>query len=205
MIDHPGEHPLPHPELPSQDPLIFTLKAGEVLYRHHQIILDPVFFGTSGNYRFDDPDCPAASCFGVLYTGEDEDCCFIESCGSTTGVPAVSGAYLAAREISRLELTGELRFIDLVSPGGLTHIGADGRLETGSYKISQKWSAALRLHPSRPDGIRYRARHDPSRVAYAIYTRSRSTFKVASQGSLMAPSNRALLNRLLRTYNVDLV
>ena len=205
MIDHPGEHPLPHPELPTQDPLIFTLAIGEILYRQHQSIHDPVFFGTSGNYRFDDPDCPSASCFGVLYTGEDEDCSFIESCGSTTGVPAVSGAYLAAREISRLELTEELRFIDLVSPGGLTRIGADGRLETGSYKISQEWSAALRLHPSRPDGIRYRARHDPFRVAYAIYTRPRSTFNVTSRGSLMAPSNRALLDRLLRTYNVDLV
>jgi len=205
MTDPPGEHPLPHPELPTQVPLIFTLAIGETLYRHHQSIHDPVFFGTSGNYRFDDTDCPAATCFGVLYTGEDEDCCFIESCGLTTGEPAVSGAYLAAREISRLELTEELRFIDLASPGGLTRIGADGRLETGSYKIAQKWSAALRLHPSRPDGIRYRARHDPSRIAYAIFTRPRSTFNVTSLGSLMSLSNRPLLDRLLRTYNVDLI
>lgn len=205
MTDLPGEHPFPHPQLHTQIPLIFTLKIDEPLYRHHQNIHDPVFFGASGNYRFDDPGCPAASCFGVLYAGEDEDCCFIESCGSTTGVPAVSGAYLAAREISKLKLTEELRFIDLASPGGLTHIGADARLVTGSYKVAQRWSAALRLHPSRPDGIRYPARHDPTCIAYAIFTRPRSTFNVTSLGSLMDPSNSALLNRLLRTYNVDLI
>lgn len=205
MIDAPGDHPLPHAELHSQKPLIFTLGPGEVLYRHHQSIHDPIYFGRSGNYRFDDPNCPTGPSFGVLYVGADPHCCFIESCGSTTGVPAVSGDYLSSREIARLELTEELRFIDLVSSGGLTHIGADARLVTGSYKVAQRWSAALRLHPSKPDGIRYLARHDPTRVAYAIFTRPRSAFIVTSLGSLMAPSNRTLLNQLLRDYNVDLI
>jgi len=205
MTDPPGEHPLPHPELHAQTPLIFTLKTGDLLYRHHQSGHDAVHFGKSGNYRFDDPDCPAGASFGVLYAGEDPHCCFIESCGSTTGVPAVSGAYLDARQITRLELTEELRFIDLASSGGLTHIGADARLVTGSYKVAQRWSAALRLHPSKPDGIRYPARHDPNRIAYAIFTRPRSTFKASSLGSLTASSNRTLLNQLMRDYNVDLI
>jgi hypothetical protein len=185
--------------------MIFRLTTGSVLYRHHQCVHDPVYFGRSGDYRFDDPDCPARTAFGVLYAGEDVHCCFIESCGSTTGVPAVSAAYLDAREISRLELTDDLRFIDLAGSGGLTHIGADARLVTGSYKVAQQWSAALRLHPSKPDGIRYPARHDPARVAYAIYVRPRSTFNVTSLGSLTAPSNRVLLNQLLNDYNVDLI
>jgi RES domain len=205
MTGMPGEHPLPHPGLNAQKPLIFTLRPGDVLYRHHQSILDPIFFGMSGDYRFDDPDCPTSAAFGVLYAGEDPHCCFIESCGLTTGVPAVSGAYLDAREIARLELTEELRFVDLASSGGLTHVGADARLVTGSYKVAQRWSAALRLHPSKPDGIRYLARHDPTRVAYAIFTRPRSTFNVTSLSSLTAPSNRALLNQLLTDYNVDLI
>ena len=205
MIDAPGDHPLPHPELHSQKPLIFTLRPGEVLYRHHQSIDDPIYFGKAGNYRFDDPDCPAGASFGVLYVGADPHCCFIESCGSTTGVPAVSGDYLSSREIAKFELTEQLTFIDLVSSGGLTHVGADARLVTGSYNIAQRWSAALRLHPSKPDGIRYPARHDPTRIAYAIFERPRSAFIVTSMGSLMAPSNRALLNQLLRDYNVDLI
>ena len=56
----PGDHPLPHAELPNQDPLIFTVHEGEAIYRHHQSIHNPIFFGTTGNYRFDDPGCPAA-------------------------------------------------------------------------------------------------------------------------------------------------
>ena len=205
MTDMPGEHPLPHPELHAQTPLIFTLKIGDVLYRHHQSVHDPIYFGMSGNYRFDDPDCPTGASFGVLYTGGDTHCCFIESCGSTTGVPAVSGAYLDAREIARLELTEELRFIDLASSGGLTRLGADARLVTGSYKVAQRWFAALRLHPSNPDGIRYLSRHDPTRVAYAIFTRPCTTFNVISLGSLTASPNRTTLNQLLRDYNVDLI
>lgn len=205
MIDPPGDHPLPHPELHSQTPLILSLSPGDVLYRHHQSAHDPIYFGMSGKYRFDAPDCATGASFGVLYAGADCHCCFIESCGATTGVPAVSGAYLDNREIARMELTEELKFVDLVTSGGLTHIGADARLVTGSYRVAQEWSAALRSHPSKPDGIRYPARHDMTRVAYAIFTRPRTAFRVTSLGSLTAPSNRALLNQLLHDYNVDLI
>ena len=205
MTDLPGDHPPPHPELASQTPLTFTVKKGEVLYRHHLAACDPIHFGTSGANRFDDPDCPASHAFGVLYVGEDPQCCFIESCGSTTGVPAVSGAYLDARALAKLELTEDLRFIDLFSTGGLTRIGADGRLFTGSYKIAQRWSAALRAHPMKPDGIRYPSRHDHTRVAYAIFLRPASTFKVISLGSLMALANRSLLHDILTLYRVELL
>lgn len=205
MTYPPGDHPLPHPELVSQTPLIFTVKAGDVLDRHHQAVKNPIYFGISGRNRFDDPDCPAGHAFGVLYAGEDPHCCFIESCGATTGVPAVSGAYLEARAMATLELTEDLRFIDLFSTGGLTRIGADGRLFTGSYKVAQHWSTALRAHPSKPDGIRYPSRHDHARVAYAIYSRPSSTFKVGSLGSLMAPANRSLLNDILTLYKVELL
>jgi RES domain len=205
VIDVPGDHPLPHAELITQDPLIFTVAAGEFLFRHHQKIHDPIYFGKKGDYRFDDPECPAAGCFGVLYAGADPECCLLESCGSTTGVPAVSGAYLEARAIARLELTEPLRFIDLVSEGGLASIGADGRLATGSYTVAQQWSAALNKHPCEPDGIRYRSRHAPERVAYAIYERPPTIFKVTSMGSFTDPSNEALFKRTLKTYNFALI
>jgi hypothetical protein len=204
MTDSPGEHPSPHPELPTQQPVIFTLHASEVIYRHHQKVHDPVFFGMSGNYRFDDPNCDpdngSPGCFGVLYAGEDPECCLLESCGSTTGVPSVSGAYLDARTIARMELNDDLRFVDLVEPGGLTSIGADNRLTTGAYTISQQWSAALREHPTKPDGIQYRFRHAPERIAYAIYSRPPSTFSVSSMGSFSDPANDDLFRRILKTY-----
>jgi hypothetical protein len=205
MIDRPGDHPPPHAELGAQDPLIFTVAVGQVLYRHHQKIHDPLFFGKTGNYRFDDPACPVMGCFGVLYVGADPECCLLESCGSTTGVPAVSGAYLDARAIAKLELTESLRFIDLVSEGGLASIGADGRLAAGSYTVAQEWSAALKRHPCRPDGIRYRARHAPERVAFGIYERPTTTFKVTSMGSFTDPANEILFKRILGTYNFALI
>jgi len=201
----PGDHPLPHSELAAQAPLIFMVPAGGVFYRHHQKIHDPLHFGKTGDYRFDDPDCPKPGCFGVLYVGADPACCLLESCGSTTGVPAVSGAYLDARAIAKLELTVSLRFIDLVSDGGLASIGADGRLAAGSYTVAQRWSAALKKHPCKPDGIRYRSRHAPERIAYAIYERPPGTFTVTSMGSFTDPANEALFKPILETYNFALI
>jgi hypothetical protein len=205
VIDLPGDHPPPHSELVAQHPLIYTVLAGEVLYRHHQKAHKPIYFGKKGDYRFDDPDCPKPRCFGVLYAGADPECCLLESCGTTTGVPAVSGAYLDERAIARMELTGPLRFIDLVDDGGLASIGADGRLATGSYKVAQQWSAALKNHPCKPDGIRYRSRHAPERIAYAIYERRLGSFRVTSMGSFADPSNEALFKRILKTYNFALI
>ena len=205
MIDLPGDHPPPHSELFTQHPLIFVVPGGEAFYRHHQKIHDPIHFGKTGRYRFDDPGCPIPTSFGVLYAGADPECCLLESCGSTTGVPAVSGAYLDARAIAKMELTEPLRFIDLVSEGGLTRIGADGRLTTGSYLVAQQWSFALRKHPCKPDGIRYRSRHAPERIAYAIYERPPTTFKVTSMGSFTAAANQALFNQILQTYKFALI
>ena len=104
-----------------------------------------------------------------------------------------------------LEVTRDLSFVDLFTTGGLTRIGADSRLFAGSHTIAKRWSAALRTHPSKPDGIRYPARHDHARAAYAIFSRPPSTFVVRSLGSLMATANRSLLNDILTLYNVDLI
>lgn len=204
MSDKPGDHPPPHAELDGRQPLLYILKEGAVIFRLHRRVHDPLFFGRTGNFRFDAPDCPPGS-FGVLYAGEDPHCCFIESCGQTTGTPAVSGTYLSDRCLAELEIKKDLTFIDLADSGGLSRVGADARLLTGSYVISQQWSAALRKDPVKPAGIRYRPRRDPTRVAYAIYDCPRSTFKVSNRGSLINPANRKLLNELLDLYKVDLI
>jgi hypothetical protein len=204
MSDKPGEHPAPHPQLARRKPLIHTLKTGTTIFRIHPAAFGAVFFGKTGNYRYDAPDCPDGS-FGVMYAGEDLDCCFIESFGQTTGAPAVTVAYLEERHFAEMQLQSDLHLVDLFESGSLSRIGADGRLLTGSYKISQQWSAALRSHPTKPDGIRYRSRRDPAKVAYAIYERPSSTFAVTEHGSLMDMKNRAQLNRLLDLYQVDLL
>jgi hypothetical protein len=204
MSDKPGDHPLPHAELDQRHPLVITLSAGKIIFRIHPVGYGAVFFGKTGNYRYDAPDCPNGS-FGVMYAGEDLDCCFIESFGQTTGIPAVSGAYLETRGFAEMQLQRDLRLADLAESGSLSHIGADGRLLTGPYRISQQWSAALKKHPTKPDGLRYRSRRDPAKIAFAIFDCPTNTFKVTERGSLMDTANRLELNRLLKLYDVDLI
>jgi hypothetical protein len=199
--DRPGDHPFPFAELNAKSPLLHTLSAGTVIFRMHPGAHGALYFGKKGHYRFDAPD----GSFGVMYTGEDPECCFIESFGQTTGTPAVSGAYIEQRHLSQLRLEKGLRFIDLVETAGLARLGADGRLFTGSYAVSQAWSAALKTHPTKPDGIRYRSRRDPARVAYAVYECPASNFNLSDQGSLMDPKNRRVLDTLLDLYQVELI
>lgn len=201
MIDKPGDHPFPFAELHAKSPLFHTLSAGTVLFRMHPGALGALYFGKKADYRFDAPD----GSFRVMYAGEDPECCFIESFGQTTGTPAVSGAYIQQRHLSELTLEKELRFVDLVETAGLARLGADGRLFTGSYAVSQAWSAALKTHPTNPDGIRYRSRRDPARVAYAVYGCPPSTFSLNDRGSLMDAKNRPVLNALLDLYQVELI
>lgn len=53
----------------------------------------------------------------------------------------------------------------------LAQTGADSRLFAGYDGVARRWSAALREHPARPDGIRYPCHHAPSRVALTFYER----------------------------------
>jgi len=43
MTDPRGDHPLPHAELASQTPLLFTVKKGGVLSRHHRATESPLY------------------------------------------------------------------------------------------------------------------------------------------------------------------
>jgi len=147
--DKPGDLQAPHPELSKQKPLIFVVQEGEILYRHHQKSLEPVYYGKKGDYRFDDPECPAPGSFGVLYAGEDPECCLMESLPPHQGVPAVTGSYLDARAIAQMELLEPLRFVDLVSPGGLASIGAD--TQDAAHRNPKEMTRSVTLHPNRAE------------------------------------------------------
>ena len=201
MIGKPGEHPEPPPDLDERSPLLYTLESGAFIFRLHRAGFSPLYFGKTGGNRFDSPD----GSFGVLYAGEDEYCCFIETCGQSTGTASVSGAFLDERHQAEMKLTAPMNLIDLVSSGGLPRIGADGRLMDGSHAVAQRWSAALRKHPSKPDGILYRARHDPAKLAFAIFECSPTAFTVNSRGSLRDPGNVKLLASILNHYDFGLI
>jgi hypothetical protein len=201
VIDFPGEHPEPPSDLATRDPLLVEMHVGAVLSRLHAKGKSPLFFGRTGNNRFDSPD----RTYGVLYTGLDEYCAFIEAYGQTTGIRTVTESALDGRHLAHLELLRPIKLIDLSNSGGLARIGADSRLFSGSHAVAQRWSAALRSHPSKPDGILYPARHDAARNACAIYECPPSVFELHAKGSLLEHQHSALLGAILDCYGFALI
>jgi hypothetical protein len=67
---------------------------------------------------------------------------------------------LYGKELARLGCTAE------VTHGGLP------------YDLPQEWSAALYDHPTSPDGIAYRSRHDDNQICFAIFDRARTAILV---------------------------
>ena len=200
MTDFPGDHPEPPTDLSTRTPLFAELPAGAVLSRLHARSKSPLFFGRTGGNRFDSPD----RSYGVLYAGLDEHCSFIETYGQSTGIRTVTESSLEARHLAHLELLHPMKLIDLSNSGGLARVGADSRLFSGSHSIAQRWSAALRDHPSKPDGILYPARHDAARNACAIYECSPSVFRLHAKGSLLEHEHAALLGAILDCYGFAL-
>jgi len=105
----------------------------------------------------------------VLYVGCDPHVAFIESFQIAGIRPVVTESKLRERSLSRIRIRRPARLVDLAESGGLTRIGADARIFTASYTVSQRWSRAIQTHPESPDGILYRPRHDPARLAVAFF------------------------------------
>jgi hypothetical protein len=196
VTDFPGEHPEPPADLASRDPLLADVPVGVILSRLHARGKSPLFFGRTGGNRFDSPD----HTYGVLYAGLDEYCSFIETYGQTTGIRTVTETALEGRHLAHLELLRPIKLLDLSNSGGLARLGADSRLFSGSHAIAQRWSAALRDHPTKPNGILYPARHDAARNACAIYECPSSVFKLHAKGSLLEHQHAALLGAILDCY-----
>jgi hypothetical protein len=199
----PGPHPEPSSDLATRSLPLRTIPAGERWARIHRLRYDPLYFGRTGDYRFDDP----AGEYGVLYVGRDVPCAFIETFGQRSAAASAHNARrrvlttagLAARGLALIEFRRPLRLVDVTGPG-LHLIGADGRLTTGDYRIAQRWSRALWQHPRQPDGILYRSRHDPEQICAAIYERAREAVQAHQLGSLSGAAAVPLLAPSLDLY-----
>jgi hypothetical protein len=161
-----------------------------------------LFFGSTGDNRFDAPSGE----YGVLYLGDSPHCAFAETYGrlEQATYPIISIEELRRRRLSFVQFDRELRVVDLTGPG-LAKLRADNRLCDGDYRIAQRWSRALWSHPEQPDGLRYRSRHDPSRLCLALFDRVESVVVSTDQGSLGDPSVRELLAQILDTYGFGLI
>jgi hypothetical protein len=170
--------------------------------RIHQTAFDPLFWGTTAVNRFDDP-AGAAGHFGTLYLARDHFGAFIESFGDSEG-KTVSYATLDARSIAEIKTAKPIRAVDLTAEGA-AWLGAAGEVTAGDYALSQRWARALWGHPTAPDGIYYRARHDQSRLCVAVFDRAKSSLVLSSTFRLLDPIFRARLGAMLDEYRFSLV
>ena len=159
----------PHPDPPA-DPSTLRLLVRRVSYpwwRIHAKEFDAAYFGKVARNRFDAP----AGEFGVMYVARDAHGAFVETFGHATGVRFVTETELRAREVSGVTCSRPLRLVDLRA-NGLARLGADAELTSGpDWALARRWAKALYDHPRQPDGILYRARHDPARVSAALFDR----------------------------------
>ena len=72
----PGPHPLPSDLRRVALPLV---ERDAPWYRHHKPEFGPIFFGRTGECRFDAP--PPDRAYGVLYLAADVHCAFVETFG----------------------------------------------------------------------------------------------------------------------------
>lgn len=194
-----GQHPMPPKDLWRRQPLIRVQRGP--WFRIHRRELSALYFGAAACFRFDAPDGE----FGVLYMAGDIFGAFIETMGQPTGTHRVAESTLRTHVVSRIHSSRPLHLIDLAASGGLVHIGADNALCTGSHEISRKWSMSLYEHPVRADGILYRARHDPERLACALFDRCREIVREERLGTMDEPSLAETIGTILEHYRFDVV
>jgi hypothetical protein len=190
---YPGLHPDPPDDLATRDLPILTVQ--QTWYRVHRSHRDPLFFGKTRRNRFDAPTGE----FGVLYVGEDQFCAFVEAFDVPSVFRPLTRATLESRRLAVIELDRPLRLVNLTG-SGLARIGADERLAAGDHDVARRWSHALWSHPSQPDGLLYRARHDPSRRSAALFDRIDGSWQISRSVNLGAPDQRNVVAAILDEY-----
>ena len=195
----PGPHPGPPADFATR--VLPLVAVAGPLYRVHRRQHHPLHFGRSGDNRFDD----VQRRYGVLYAATTPEGAFIETFAEPLQAGFVTLALLDARKLSTLSLSEPLRLVDL-DGRELRRLGADARLLSGPHEVAQRWSRAAHEHPQVPDGLRYPARHDPTRYAVALFERARSRLSAQVAGEVLgAAANRALLAGLLERYGLGLL
>lgn len=170
-----------------------------VWYRSHLTRRGAIYFGRNRAYRFDAPDGE----YGVLYVGADPHVAFIESFQITGVHPVVTESKLRERALARIRIRRAVRLVNLAESGALIRIGADARIFTTTYTVSQRWSRAIRNHPASPDGILYRPRHDPARLAAALFDHIARDVRAENIANWL--DQKVILAQVLDTYGIALL
>lgn len=169
-------------------------------FRICKLYRDPLYFGKSADYRFDDPRQE----YGVMYVGETPEGAFVETCiRERPKGNLFSLSYFEERKLTEISFSNLLRLVDLTGPG-LSLLGVDNRLTSGSYRAGQRWSRAFWNHPDHPDGILYCSRFNPSLRSIALFDRAGSGLSTRDCGPLADSRNLKFLGEMLNRYDLAL-
>ena len=202
--DEPGPPPLPPRDLKKRTLPIHVFPALENLYRVHPVNRTSLFFGPAEGQpprgRWDAPD----GRFGVCYMAEQPYAAFAECFLRVPGVMALEVDDLRERGLALLRPLRDLRLVAMHG-AGLHAVGATAACCTGPYAVSRAWAAALHRHPDRPDGIRYRARHDDDGFAIALFDRARRDVIEAGGAALDEERCQTHLLAFVDRYGIGLI
>ena len=180
--------PPPPASIPGSLP-VTEIAQGTQWWRIHRTEHPPVFFGPPKDepptYRFDAPGGE----YRILYVGQTLSAAFVETLLRNPRIPFVERVELEKRSSSLLSNDHALKLVDLRG-GGLSRIGVDSRLTSGSYTRAGQWALALWAHSDQPDGLLYRSKHDPNHICAALFDRASCRFSVHSTHALMEIPHR---------------
>jgi hypothetical protein len=189
--------PLPPADFTHRDLPVEAVPVGTIFIRIHRAEFCALFFGASGDNRFDDPE----GHYGVCYAARSLQGAFAETCLRDVGASLVPMSRLATRLVTEIKVAGELRLVELHGTG-LARLGATATVTSGTYDISQPWSRALYRHRAEVDGVIYRSNHDNSELCVALFDRCRSRLEEGISRPLLG--DRAALAHLLNSYKIGL-
>jgi hypothetical protein len=199
----PGPTPTPPADIAERTLKIESVGAGAVLHRIHRSHRAPLHFGRDSDpdrrQRWDSPDAG----YGVCYMAKEGHIAFTETLLRDLTLDAIPEAELEVRSLARLRVRSALRLVAMHGNALRVH-GADASVVQGPYPVTWEWSAAFHAHPSAPDGICYRARHDDSGFSIALFEGAQSKVEHASSVELLDPVLARDLAQWLDLYEVGL-
>ncbi|MGI9301241.1 MAG: RES family NAD+ phosphorylase [Gammaproteobacteria bacterium] len=195
----PGRHPAPPRGGFAASLAIQRVSKNHTWLRLHRAKYDPLHFGTTRRGRFD----AASGEFGVLYVARQIPGAFIETL-VRDGVREISEARIGSFHVAEITVSRGLKFVDLAGKG-LVRMGVDGRLNTGDYRVAQRWSSAFFAHPDKADGILYPSRHDPKQHLAALFDRAETLLTSKPCGTIRSYLGDREFYRLLDHYDIALL
>lgn len=192
--------PLPPADVATRRLPLQTITPDTPLWRVHDVRRDPLWFGPAPNARPTGRFDAWHGEYRVCYVGLSPEASFAETFLRNPGRRILDRTLLEYRALTVLAPTRSLRVVRLYGPA-LARLGATAEVTHGpAYDVAGQWSLALWSHPSQPDGIAYKSRHDDDEICVAIFDRRPDPLRIQSTEGLY---RSRLLPALLQRYRVS--